>query len=300
MVVARSFHTSALLLDGRVLVLGGGDDKNQVLASAEVYDPATRTFTRVGDMSQPRWDTTATTLLDGRVLVVGGYRTPDASSALLTAELFDPATGKFQPTGSVQNRRNAPTALRLSDGRVAILGDASAVEIYDPKTGIFSTQGETTTRRRGVAVLSVPGNKILLAGGFFGQSVLDSIEIYEWPRDRPRSSATYGAAVGGCGFEFRPWSHSAGRRLHRRKLAQARPHGCRRTDRSGDRAEASPAAKMNRPRAEGVGILLQDGRALILGVYGDLIAGQSARGVRAGRRGGSGARRLIGVAVGSW
>ena len=70
----RVFHTATLLMNGKVLIAGGQDNNGTVTASAELYDPATRTFTPTGDMTGPRASHTATLLPDGTVLFFGGIR----------------------------------------------------------------------------------------------------------------------------------------------------------------------------------------------------------------------------------
>ena len=92
----RAADTATLLLDGRVLVTGGfRSDVNGVLASAEVYDPGTGTWTAAPNMDTPRANQTATLLPDGRVLVAGGMSVIDGTARpQATAELFDPGRGR--------------------------------------------------------------------------------------------------------------------------------------------------------------------------------------------------------------
>src|SRR5205814_5714673 len=91
---ARDLHTATVLPNGQVLVAGGYDGTNS-LASAEVYDPIAGTWTKTGSLGIARKGHTATVLPNGKVLVAGGY---DGSTSLATAELYDPATGTWSAT----------------------------------------------------------------------------------------------------------------------------------------------------------------------------------------------------------
>jgi hypothetical protein len=91
----RRIHTSTLLNNGKILVTGGEYFvKTQALlslATAEVFDPASGSFTpTTGNMEAARSGHTATLLNDGRVLVTGGKdSTAQASAVLASAELFE-------------------------------------------------------------------------------------------------------------------------------------------------------------------------------------------------------------------
>src|SRR5215471_13872817 len=88
---ARASQTATLLLDGKVLVAAGYDQR-QSLPGDELYDPATGTWTATDSVSQ-RYAHTATLLPDGRVLVAGGL----FGYFLATAELYDPTSGTWTP-----------------------------------------------------------------------------------------------------------------------------------------------------------------------------------------------------------
>jgi hypothetical protein len=185
MSTARRHATVTKLLDGRVLVAGGNDPaapNSAPFATAEIYDPATDTFTSTGSMTTPRTLHTATLLPNGKVLVAGGWSGPlDASFS--TAELYDPATGMFSATGSMTAARSQHTATLLDNGLVLIAagwttGPSSTAELYNPATGTFSATGALAgVRNTHTATLLQNGN-VLIAGGFGTAGPLTTAEIY--------------------------------------------------------------------------------------------------------------------------
>jgi len=87
----RELHTATRLPDGRVLIAGGINSAGQTIASAEIYDPATRTFSSAGSMVTSRQTHTATLLPSGKVLLAGGF----TSGFFTSAEVYDPVAGTF-------------------------------------------------------------------------------------------------------------------------------------------------------------------------------------------------------------
>lgn len=194
----RVFHTETLLKDGRVLIVGGFDSTGKPLFSADIYNPATKTFSRSGIL-QSRALHTATLLPDGRVFLAGGVSSifGDANG---TTEIFDPATGNSMfasdefmqsPTGPIRLAGHTATLIEGcdcdADGKILIvggftgqsLGSPAAVEsstnvamLYDPATRSFDavdTPQMTDERLMHTATL-LPGGKVLFAGGVFGQA----------------------------------------------------------------------------------------------------------------------------------
>jgi Galactose oxidase, central domain/Kelch motif len=117
----RSGGTTVVLQDGSVLVAGGYDG-SVALATAEIMDPAATEFRATGSLTQARSSNVGVVLQDGRVLVAGGDATGTTGSVLNGAELFDPATEMWTPTGSMTVRRHKHGAVTLNDGRVLIVG----------------------------------------------------------------------------------------------------------------------------------------------------------------------------------
>lgn len=175
--VERAGNTATLLPDGRVLIAGGEDRREDALASAELYDPDTGTFTLTGNMAEPRGAHTATALKDGKVLIIGGGSGHYPSQNVYrSAELFDPATGKFTPAGEMTVSRHKHAAILLRSGRVLIVGGSdnrdwrgeyASAELYDPSDGTFRATGAMNTSRFKLpaAVALLPDGKALVAGG---------------------------------------------------------------------------------------------------------------------------------------
>ena len=184
----RFRHTLTLLLDGTVLVTGGGD--GIALASTQLYnpdpDPAAGAWSSTGSMNKPRLNHTATLLPDtGKVLVAGGYGYPTWHAS---AELYDPSTGNFTSTGSMAKARSGHTATLLSDGRVLITGGfdqyggdpIASAELYNPLTETWSSAGNMATGRSSHTATLLPSGKVLVAGGGYGrENELASAELYQ-------------------------------------------------------------------------------------------------------------------------
>ncbi len=194
---ARMAHTTSVLADGRVLILGGFTDESQAAASAEAYDPRTGQFTLLSRLRALRHSHTATVLQDGRVLVVGGYGT--GNQALTSAELFDPTTNRFTPTGSLGTPRAGHVATLLGDGTVLIAGGVgpdwtflSSAERFDPRTGRFTPTGSMAFPRESHAAVRLADGRVLIAGGHAGRRqtlrLYTSAEIYDPARGTFRAA----------------------------------------------------------------------------------------------------------------
>ncbi len=163
-------HTATLLADGRVLIVGGfggAPASADPRVSAELYDPKSGSFSLTGSMTIGRYTGhTAALLADGRVLVVGGHASGVLEEPLTSAELYNPKTRTFSPTGSMAHARDGQTATLLANGRVLVVGGAdNTAELYEPKTGTFGPTGSMTTMRAGQTATLLADGRVLLAGG---------------------------------------------------------------------------------------------------------------------------------------
>lgn len=210
MEVARFDHAAALLPDGRVLVVGGISRNGEAQPSAELFDPASGRFSpAAAPLVRRGWGPASVPLADGRVLIVGGADTTCAGCLLDSAEIYDPATGRFTLTGRMNAKRAAARALLLTDGDVLIAGGEvnanpdsaeaasaplSRAELYHPGSGRFSLTGQLHIPDPTQLVLLRDGQVLVV--GESGAEIYDSDSGKFTPTgkmSRPRTK--FGAAL---------------------------------------------------------------------------------------------------------
>ena len=183
----RFGHTATLLNNGLVLVTGG--DTAQGAAdtnTAELYNPQTGTWRYTGIGSQTVMGSimeaaTATQLGDGtgRVLIAGGSINTGFNfpPRLSSAEIFDPVTETFTPTGSMNAGRGSHVAVLLNDGRVLVVGGYTngnndpQAEIYDPKTQLWTVTPNIQYHGPDAALALLPNGRVLATGGVYTSAV---------------------------------------------------------------------------------------------------------------------------------
>jgi hypothetical protein len=173
MIGARSRHTATLLANGQVLITGGDDAPT----TAELYSPSTGKFSPTGAMKHARRGHAATRLDNGKVLIVGGsYTGFFGDKTPSSAELYDPATGRFSETGSMSaGRFSGFTATLLPDGVMEVA--ISSAELYDPSTGHFAPTSPMTAVRDGQTATLLGNGRVLVAGGH--DLSAESAELYD-------------------------------------------------------------------------------------------------------------------------
>lgn len=167
------------LANGTVIVAGGLSGFPPLLATttAEIYDPALKSWSVTGSLSTPRWSLDAITLDNGKALFAGGSSAFSPTAALATAEIYDPGSGTFSPTDNdLSVARHSPGISRLNDGRILISGGNTAgnnlngtgvavVEIYDPDTNSFSPAAPMNSGRALHSQVTLRDGRVLVVGG---------------------------------------------------------------------------------------------------------------------------------------
>ncbi|HYD42068.1 MAG TPA: kelch repeat-containing protein, partial [Anaeromyxobacter sp.] len=171
----REAHTATLLVDGTVLVAGGGDGwasaGEEPDGTWELYDPRTGTVLDTGPLAAERSSHGAVRLADGRVLLVGGWSEETGVGAdTLRCELFDPATRTSREVGALHGSATGATPVLLGDGRVLVTtydedGLEVGTEIFDPVTETWTVGASRLHRRAYHATVRLADGEVMVAGG---------------------------------------------------------------------------------------------------------------------------------------
>lgn len=200
---ARTSHAAGLLPNGQAFVVGGRIGGSMYLASMELYDRTTETWSAGADLTSARARATATRLDDGRFLLVGGR---DLNNTLATAEIYDPAKATWTLTTPLATAREFHTAT-LTPGGVLVVGGLGDValdsatlytaELYNPATATWSSAGKLAGSRayHAAAALNDARQRVLITGGrnstkpptFLGTAEVYDPVLKKWTTVAPMS-----------------------------------------------------------------------------------------------------------------
>jgi len=201
----RKAAATVTLPDGRILRAGGighppgesrAEHQFQLLASVDVYDPATNSWSEAPPMREARQFHAAAVGPEGRVYVFGGcactavamVESDDAGSlrealrnqlearrSVAATEVFDPAEGAWSEAAPMPRPRQMLAAAAGADGRIYVIGgvpsvaeseSVDTVDVFDPATGRWSDGPSLDVGRHGHVAVSARGGRIVVAGGF--------------------------------------------------------------------------------------------------------------------------------------
>jgi hypothetical protein len=160
---------------------------------AFLYDPATGSVTRTGDLIWNQAVPVATLLTDGRVLIVEGRdpacETTNKPIPCGGTELYDPASGTFSPTGEVRGSpwRARPASVLLPSGKVLVAGGEGGNEflktadLYEPSAAAFTATSDMTLSRDDglTGTLLLDGTVLIAGGGSTNIGITATAELYD-------------------------------------------------------------------------------------------------------------------------
>lgn len=173
----RVQHTATLLADGRVYVAGGASAYDlsdplsalaAVVASTELYNPATNTWSPGPNMPRPRALHAAVRLADGRVLLTGGVEVttiiipiPSFSS---DCRAFNPGTGALQNVADFSIARALHAMIRLANGSVLVVGGTNGNLLAQTFTPLASCHLYDAATDQWFDVASMANARVLISG----------------------------------------------------------------------------------------------------------------------------------------
>nr|WP_295901924.1 kelch repeat-containing protein [uncultured Bdellovibrio sp.] len=186
----RCYHSATLLSDGRVMVIGGRTENSvalgisNYLSSAEIYNPATNTWTAAASMTASRGYHSAVLLKSNKIFVVGGRNT----SGLLTTALYNPSANSWAAGPSLTKSRKDHTATLLPEGKVVIIGGVddtgvilSDTTLYDPSSGASGafSNGASLAIARKSHTATLIGDRVFVIGGSTTSTAFKDTVIYD-------------------------------------------------------------------------------------------------------------------------
>ncbi len=172
----------------------------KVLATAELFDPATGQWSLTGPLAVPRFGASAVTLTDGRVLVAGedatgvqGYDVYVDTGQIgeNVGEVYDPRTGRFRVTGEYPGQAGETS---VAGGVLVALGDGGALMVggydgdgmpaartlrYDPASNAWTESGRLGTARAHAVAALRPDGTVIVAGGEDAYGPTASVELFD-------------------------------------------------------------------------------------------------------------------------
>ncbi len=166
MSTGRYGHTATHLPSGEVLVVGGRSSEEELLGSAEIYDPKTDQWkTSQDSLAHPRSHHTATLLPSGHVLIAGGS---DHNGPLISTEIYDPENDLWTTSHSLPAARSRHTSTLLPTGHILFVGgqeESLVTDLYDPATGISIEDNLNAPKVGNTATLLRDGRVLIVDNG---------------------------------------------------------------------------------------------------------------------------------------
>ena len=187
------------LRDGRALVLGGanaGEGLSGCKHSADLFDPASSSWSAAAPMARGRCGAIAVVLRGGRVLVAGG----DSRHTWRSAEIYNPVTNRWSMTAQMHIARDGASAALLPHGQALVAGgfgvsglEQRSAEIYNPKTGRWHWTDPMSMGRVGMGHTRMRNGDLLVAGDCPPKTHLLTAERYVVRRHVWRPAGHYDA-----------------------------------------------------------------------------------------------------------
>jgi hypothetical protein len=180
------------------LIVGGFDGSDRNLATCEIYNPNTGSWTVTGSLNIPRAYPMLVKLSNGHVLSMCGGTHFGSGAATGAVEEYDPTTGNWTIVGQI-TPKFCPTVTLLGNGKVLIAGglvDGSAsasCELYDPATNQTATTGAMSTGRFVFQSALLNDGRVLATGGE-GYGFLHECEMYDPSTEKWTSVASMNQA----------------------------------------------------------------------------------------------------------